>query len=125
DCDVVARVTPPSLEDVAQLRPGAIVIGFLSPAAATLEALERRGVTAFALESIPRISRAQAMDALSSQATLAGYKAALLAAEHSTRLLPMMTTAAGTIPPARALVLGAGVAGLQALATLRRIGARP
>jgi NAD(P) transhydrogenase subunit alpha len=121
-CDVVLRVTPPDAADVTRLRPDAIVIGFLSPAA---KALEQHGVTAFALESIPRISRAQAMDALSSQASLAGYKAALLAAEHSTRLLPMMTTAAGTIPPARALVLGAGVAGLQALATLRRIGARP
>jgi NAD(P) transhydrogenase subunit alpha len=126
DCDVVLCVTPPDLELVARLRPGATVIGFLSPATATatLDALQQRGVTAFALESIPRISRAQAMDALSSQATLAGYKAALLAAEHSTRLLPMMTTAAGTIPPARALVLGAGVAGLQALSTARRIGAR-
>lgn len=126
DCDVLLRVTPPDAGDAARLRPGAIVIGFLAPstATATLEALERSGVTAFALESIPRISRAQAMDALSSQATLAGYKAALLAAEYSTRLLPMMTTAAGTIPPARALVLGAGVAGLQALSTARRIGAR-
>ena len=81
-------------------------------------------MTAFALEAIPRISRAQAMDALSSQATLAGYKAVLVAAEHPTRLLPMMTTAAGTLPPARVLVLGAGVAGLQALATARRLGAR-
>ena len=81
-------------------------------------------MTAFALEAIPRISRAQAMDALSSQATLAGYEAVLVATEYTTRLLPMMTTAAGTLPPARVLVLGAGVAGLQALATARRLGAR-
>ncbi len=123
DCDVLLRVTPPDAGEAARLRPGTIVIGFLT-STATLEALQQSGVTAFALEAIPRISRAQAMDALSSQATLAGYKAALLAAEHSTRLLPMMTTAAGTIPPARVLVLGAGVAGLQALSTARRLGAR-
>jgi NAD(P) transhydrogenase subunit alpha len=89
-----------------------------------LEALSDAGVTAFAMESVPRISRAQSMDALSSQANVAGYKAALLGAQHSTRFYPMLTTAAGTIPPARVLVLGVGVAGLQALATARRLGAR-
>jgi NAD(P) transhydrogenase subunit alpha len=121
-CDVVVKVAPPSADEVSRLRPGAILIGFLGPQAA--EALRARGITAFALEAVPRISRAQAMDALSSQATIAGYKAVLVAAEHATRLLPMLTTAAGTIPPARVLVLGIGVAGLQALATARRLGAR-
>ena len=100
-----------------------MLIGFLD-AAETRAALAARGITAFAMEAIPRISRAQAVDALSSQSTLAGYKAVILAAEHATRLLPMMTTAAGTLPPARVLVLGAGVAGLQALATAHRLGAR-
>jgi NAD(P) transhydrogenase subunit alpha len=125
-CDVVLKVSPPTLEEIGRLNPGATLIGFLAPKTATElpGALEARGVTAFALESVPRISRAQTMDALSSQAALAGYKAVVLAAEHSTRLLPMMTTAAGTIPPARVLVLGAGVAGLQALATAHRLGAR-
>jgi NAD(P) transhydrogenase subunit alpha len=122
DCDVVVKVAPPSGGEVARLRPGAILIGFLDPQAT--EALRARGVIAFALEAVPRISRAQAMDALSSQATIAGYKAVLVAAEHATRMLPMLTTAAGTIPPARVLVLGIGVAGLQALATARRLGAR-
>jgi NAD(P) transhydrogenase subunit alpha len=121
-CDVVLKVAPPSAAEVSRLQPGAVLIGFLGPQAA--EALRARGVTAFALEAVPRISRAQAMDALSSQATIAGYKAVLVAAEHATRLLPMLTTAAGTIPPARVLVLGIGVAGLQALATARRLGAR-
>ncbi len=125
-CDVVVRIAPPSVEDVGRLREGAVLIGLLDPRGRpdTISALEARGVTAFAMESIPRISRAQSMDALSSQATLAGYKAVLVAADHATRLLPMMTTAAGTLPPARVLVLGAGVAGLQALATARRLGAR-
>jgi NAD(P) transhydrogenase subunit alpha len=124
--DVVVRITPPSDEDVDDLRADAVLIGFLAPHEqdGAIEALRSRGVTAFAMESIPRISRAQSMDALSSQATLAGYKAVFVAAEHATRLLPMMTTAAGTLAPARVLVLGAGVAGLQALATAHRLGAR-
>jgi NAD(P) transhydrogenase subunit alpha len=125
-CDVVVRITPPAADEIGRLREGSVLIGFLAPHGndEAFAALEARGVTAFAMESIPRISRAQSMDALSSQATLAGYKAVLVAADHATRLLPMMTTAAGTLPPARVLVLGAGVAGLQALATARRLGAR-
>ena len=121
DCDVVVKVTPPTPAEVDRLRDDAILVGFL---AARQRLLAARGITAFAMEAIPRISRAQGMDALSSQAAIAGYKAVLVAAEHSTRMLPMMTTAAGTLPPARVLVLGAGVAGLQALATARRLGAR-
>ena len=119
---MVLKVAPPTPAEIDRLRDGAVLIGFLGSQRAS--ALAARGVTAFALEAIPRISRAQSMDALSSQATIAGYKAVLVAAEHATRLLPMMTTAAGTLPPARVLVLGAGVAGLQALATARRLGAR-
>ena len=123
ECDVVVKVAPPTPAEIGLLRQGAVLIGFLD-AAETRAALATRGITAFAMEAIPRISRAQAVDALSSQSTLAGYKAVILAAEHATRLLPMMTTAAGTLPPARVLVLGAGVAGLQALATAHRLGAR-
>jgi NAD(P) transhydrogenase subunit alpha len=124
--DVVVKVAPPSSEEIRRLRRGGVLVGFLAPRTQpeTLEALSEAGVTAFAMESIPRISRAQSMDALSSQANVAGYKAALLGAQHSTRFYPMLTTAAGTIPPARVLVLGVGVAGLQALATARRLGAR-
>jgi NAD(P) transhydrogenase subunit alpha len=124
--DVVVKVAPPSGEEIRLLGRGAVLVGFLAPRTQpeTLDALSEAGVTAFAMESIPRISRAQSMDALSSQANVAGYKAALLGAQHSTRFYPMLTTAAGTIPPARVLVLGVGVAGLQALATARRLGAR-
>jgi NAD(P) transhydrogenase subunit alpha len=111
--------------DAALLSSGTILIGFLDPLADRpgVEALEARGVIAFAMESIPRITRAQPMDALSSQATVGGYKAALLAAEHLPRFFPMLMTAAGTVPPAKVLVIGAGVAGLQAIATARRLGA--
>jgi NAD(P) transhydrogenase subunit alpha len=125
-CDVVVKVAPPTLKEIQRLREGSVLIGFLAPRSSPerLEALASRGVTAFAMESIPRISRAQTMDALSSQSALAGCKAVILAADRATRLLPMMTTAAGTIPPARVLVMGAGVAGLQALATAHRLGAR-
>jgi NAD(P) transhydrogenase subunit alpha len=122
-CDVVVKVAPPTPAEVGRLRQGAVLIGFLD-APETRAALAARDITAFAMEAIPRISRAQPMDALSSQSTLAGYKAVIVAAEQATRLLPMMTTAAGTIPPAKVLVLGAGVAGLQALATAHRLGAR-
>lgn len=124
--DVVVKVGPPSPEEIARLRPGSSFIGFLAPLTSpeTVAALKEAGVTAFAMESIPRISRAQSMDALSSQANVAGYKAVLLAASTSTRFFPMLTTAAGTVKPARALVLGVGVAGLQALATAKRLGAR-
>ena len=123
--DAVVKVRKPSAEEVAKLRSGQVLIGFLEPLSdpAGLEALAARGVTAFALESVPRITRAQAMDALSSQATVGGYKAALLAAENLPRFFPMLMTAAGTVPPAKVLVIGAGVAGLQAIATVRRLGA--
>lgn len=124
--DVVAKVNPPSADEVGKLRPGAVLIGFLAPLTnpETATALRSAGVTAFAMESVPRISRAQSMDALSSQANVSGYKAVLLAADRSTRFFPMLTTAAGTVKPATVLVLGVGVAGLQALATAKRLGAR-
>ena len=124
--DVVVKVAPPSTEEIGRLRSGTTLIGFLAPRTApeSLTALKAAGVVAFAMESIPRISRAQSMDALSSQGNVAGYKAVLLAAERSTRFFPMLTTAAGTVKPAQALVLGVGVAGLQALATAKRLGAR-
>lgn len=122
---VVVKIAPPSPAEIAQLKPSSVLIGMLAPLTqpATIEALAKRNVTALALESIPRISRAQAMDALSSQATVAGYSAALEAAHLSGRFFPMLMTAAGTVPPAQVLVLGAGVAGLQAIATARRLGA--
>jgi NAD(P) transhydrogenase subunit alpha len=125
EAEVVAKVAPPTTEEVARLRSGQVLIAFLQPLTDTegVERLGRAGVHAFALESIPRITRAQSMDALSSQATVAGYKAALIAADRLPRFLPMLMTAAGTIPPAKVLVLGAGVAGLQAVATARRLGA--
>src|SRR5437763_17073567 len=124
--DVVVRVAVPSDDEVAKLSNGQILIGFLAPLTKPelKDKLKAAGVQALAMESIPRISRAQSMDALSSQANVGGYKAALLGAEHSTRFYPMLMTAAGTIPPAKVLVLGAGVAGLQALATARRLGAQ-
>ncbi len=123
--DAVAKVRKPAADELNRLRAGQILIGFLEPLGdpAGVEALGARGVTAFALESVPRITRAQPMDALSSQATVGGYKAALLAAEHLPRFFPMLMTAAGTVPPAKVLVIGAGVAGLQAIATARRLGA--
>jgi NAD(P) transhydrogenase subunit alpha len=123
--ELVARVAPPSAEEVAALAPGTVLLGFLAPLSQPegIERLRERGVVAFALESLPRITRAQPMDALSSQATVAGYKAVLLAADRIPKLFPLLMTAAGTIAPARILVLGAGVAGLQAVATARRLGA--
>jgi NAD(P) transhydrogenase subunit alpha len=125
-CDVVVKVAPPTAEEIGRLRSGASYIGFLAPLTSpeTVEALRGAGVSGFAMEAVPRISRAQSMDALSSQANVAGYKAVLLAAERSTRFFPMLTTAAGTVKPAQALILGVGVAGLQALATAKRLGAR-
>jgi H+-translocating NAD(P) transhydrogenase subunit alpha len=124
--DVVVKVAPPTADEVSRLRSGQTLIGFLAPRNAenSIAALKQVGVQAFALEAIPRISRAQVMDALSSQANVAGYKAVLLAASESTRFFPMLTTAAGTVKPATVLVLGVGVAGLQALATAKRLGAR-
>ena len=124
--DVVVKVAPPTAEEVGKLRSGQTLIGFLAPRNADnqIEALTKAGVQAFALEAVPRISRAQVMDALSSQANVAGYKAVLVAASESTRFFPMLTTAAGTVKPATVLVLGVGVAGLQALATAKRLGAK-
>ena len=124
--DVVVKVAPPTAEEVAGLGSSSILLGFLNPLGnpAGVRLLAESGATAFAVEAIPRISRAQAMDALSSQANVAGYKSVLLAADHSPRFFPMLMTAAGTIPPAKVLVLGAGVAGLQALATAKRLGAK-
>ncbi|MCX5043631.1 Re/Si-specific NAD(P)(+) transhydrogenase subunit alpha [Aldersonia sp. NBC_00410] len=125
--DVVVKVAPPTQEETARLSGGQTLIGFLAPrnADTKIGALKSAGVQAFAVEAIPRISRAQVMDALSSQANVAGYKAVLLAASESTRFFPMLTTAAGTVKPATVLVLGVGVAGLQALATAKRLGGRP
>jgi NAD(P) transhydrogenase subunit alpha len=125
EAELVAKVRKPSADEVAKLRDEQLLIGFLDPLADRegVEALAARGAVAFAMESIPRITRAQPMDALSSQATVGGYKAALLAAEHLPRFFPMLMTAAGTVPPAKVLVIGAGVAGLQAIATARRLGA--
>jgi len=124
--DVVVKVAPPTAAEVGRLRSGQALIGFLAPRNAdnAIGALKSAGVAAYALEAIPRISRAQAMDALSSQANVSGYKAVLVAAWESTRFFPMLTTAAGTVKPATVLVLGVGVAGLQALATAKRLGAR-
>ncbi len=123
--EVVAKVAAPTGPEVGRLAHDAVLIGFLGPLTNRdgIHALATAGVTAFAMESVPRISRAQSMDALSSQATVAGYQAVLLAAAHMGRFFPMLMTAAGTIPPAQVLVLGAGVAGLQAIATARRLGA--
>ena len=124
--DVVVKVAPPTPEEVGKLGSGSVLVGFLAPLTSpqTTAALVGAKTTAFAMESIPRISRAQAMDALSSQSNVAGYRAALLGAERMGRFYPMLMTAAGTIPPAKVLVLGAGVAGLQALATAKRLGAQ-
>jgi len=123
--DVVLTVQPLTLEQIAQLRSSAVVVGFMQPyaRAAEVRALRERGVTSFAMELVPRISRAQSMDALSSQASIAGYKAVLIAASQLQKFLPMLTTAAGTIRPAQVLIIGAGVAGLQAIATAKRLGA--
>ena len=121
----IVRVAKPSPEESEALAPGTMLIGFLQPLTEPegIARLREQGVDAFAMESIPRITRAQAMDALSSQATVSGYKAVLLAADRVPKLFPMLMTAAGTIAPVRALVIGAGVAGLQAIATARRLGA--
>ena len=123
--DVLLCVNRPADEDINRLRSGAVVIGFLRPLDEPDEMvpLVERGVTAFAMELIPRSTRAQSMDALSSMATIVGYKAVLLAADQLPRMFPLLMTAAGTIAPAKVLVLGAGVAGLQAIATARRLGA--
>ena len=123
--DIMLTVQPLSLEQIGQLRVGAVVVGFMQPHArqAEIAALRERRITSFAMELVPRISRAQSMDALSSQASIAGYKAVLIGANHLQKFLPMLTTAAGTIRPSLVLVIGAGVAGLQAIATAKRLGA--
>src|SRR6202165_1768558 len=123
--DAVIKVQPPTLDEVARLRAGAVLISSLQPAtnADVITALAQQKVSAFSLDLVPRISRAQSMDALSSQAGIAGYKAVLLAANHLPKFFPLLMTAAGTVAPARVLVMGAGVAGLQAIATSRRLGA--
>jgi NAD(P) transhydrogenase subunit alpha len=125
DAELVVKVAKPTDEEVARLRQGAVLIAFLQPLTNhdLVRELARRGVTALSMDAIPRITRAQPMDALSSQATVAGYKAVLLAAVALPKFFPMLTTAAGTIAPAKAFVIGAGVAGLQAIATARRLGA--
>lgn len=125
DADVVLSVQPLTAQQMSTLKKGAITISFLSPVTAvdSIESAASAGVTAFSLELVPRISRAQSMDALTSQALCAGYRAAVVGAELSPRFFPMLMTAAGTVTPAQVLVLGAGVAGLQAIATARRLGA--
>lgn len=125
NADVILKVEPPLPDEIRHFKKNAILVSFLYPDRnpETVAALCERGITSFALERLPRISRAQNMDALSSQATVAGYKAALLAANHHQRFFPMLTSAAGTIRPTQVLVIGAGVAGLQAIATAQRLGA--
>ena len=126
EADLLLKVQPPSEEEIGRLREGAVVVGMMLPHKypERVAQLRDRRITAFAMELVPRISRAQSMDVLSSQAAVAGYKAALMAAERSGRFFPMLTTAAGTIRPAKVLVIGAGVAGLQAIATAKRLGAQ-
>ncbi|BAZ92490.1 NAD(P) transhydrogenase subunit alpha [Thiohalobacter sp. COW1] len=123
--DVVLKVQPPTEDEIKQMAEGSIVVGFMSPYRFPdrVKLMRDRKITSFAMELIPRISRAQSMDALSSQAAVAGYKAAIMAADRTGRFFPMLTTAAGTIRPAKVLVIGAGVAGLQAIATAKRLGA--
>ena len=125
DADVILSVQPLTPNQAANLKKGAVTISFLSPTTAVenIDALAKAGATSFSMELVPRISRAQSMDALTSQALCAGYKAALMGAELSPRFFPLLMTAAGTVTPAQVLVLGAGVAGLQAIATARRLGA--
>src|SRR5579864_3575358 len=123
--DVLLTVQPLGAAQIGKLKSTAVLIGFMQPhaRAAEVRALKERGITSFAMELVPRISRAQSMDALSSQAAIAGYKAVLIAANELQKFLPMLTTAAGTIRPSQVLIIGAGVAGLQAIATARRLGA--
>ncbi len=123
--DVVVKVAPPSSEEAGRLKSSSVLIGFLAPLTngSGVSAIAASGATSFAMEAVPRISRAQSMDALSSQANISGYRAALIGAQELGRFYPMLMTAAGTIRPATVLVLGAGVAGLQAIATARRLGA--
>ncbi|MBX2992792.1 MAG: Re/Si-specific NAD(P)(+) transhydrogenase subunit alpha [Bacteroidetes bacterium] len=126
EADMLLKVQPPTAEEAAAMKEGASTIGFLAPASnpKAIRALAKRNVTAFSMEYVPRITRAQSMDALSSMATIAGYKAVLLAADNIGKMFPLLMTAAGTVPPATVMILGAGVAGLQAIATARRLGAK-
>src|SRR5688500_4157271 len=126
DADIVLCVQPPSAAAIGSMKPGAALVGILQPQADTArgDAIRARGIVAFPLERLPRTTRAQAMDVLSSQAGMAGYKAVLLAAQLAPRFFPMLTTAAGTIRPSKVLIVGAGVAGLQAIATAKRLGAQ-
>jgi NAD(P) transhydrogenase subunit alpha len=126
DADLVLCVQPPPAATIARMKPGAVLVGSLQPQAdpTRAEALQSRGIVAFPLERLPRTTRAQAMDVLSSQAGMAGYKAVLIAAQLAPRFFPMLTTAAGTIRPSKVLIVGAGVAGLQAVATAKRLGAQ-
>ena len=126
DADIVVCVQPPVNAAIATLKPGTVLVGSLQPQAdaARAAAIRERGIIAFPLEKLPRTTRAQAMDVLSSQAGMAGYKAVLIAAQLAPRFFPMLTTAAGTIRPSKVLIVGAGVAGLQAIATARRLGAQ-
>ena len=126
DADIVLKVAPPSSEEIEMLASGQVVAGFMRPLdePETAQALAEAGVTALSMELVPRISRAQKMDALSAMGSLGGYRAAVVAAERLPKFFPLLTTAAGTIRPATVLVLGAGVAGLQAIATAKRLGAR-
>ncbi|MFN4259132.1 MAG: Re/Si-specific NAD(P)(+) transhydrogenase subunit alpha [Gemmataceae bacterium] len=123
--DIVLKVQPPTVDEIQVVKDGATLIGFLHPYTnrTGMEALARRGLTAFAMELMPRITRAQPMDALSAMSTISGYKAVLLAANRLPKLFPLLMTAAGTIRPARVFIIGAGVAGLQAIGTARRLGA--
>src|SRR5438445_8813011 len=124
--DVLLKVQPPSLDEIAKLKPGSVYIGYLQPhlAPERIKALRDAKVTSFAMELLPRTTRAQAMDVLSSQANIAGYKAVLIAAEASPKFFPMLNTATSTVRPSKVLIVGAGVAGLQAIATARRLGAQ-
>jgi len=126
EADVVFKVQPPNTEEVNMMKDGAIYMGYLAPLSNhdILKAMNEKKITSFATEFIPRISRAQSMDTLSSMATLAGYKAVLIAANHLGKIFPLLMTAAGSIPPANTFILGAGVAGLQAIATAKRLGSR-
>lgn len=124
--DVILKVQPPQIQEVEMMNTGSIYLGFLAPIAnlKVVEMMHEKKITCFAMEFIPRIARSQSMDALSSMASIAGYRAVLIAAQTLGKYFPLMMTAAGTIPPARVLVIGAGVAGLQAIATARRLGAK-
>ena len=126
DCDILFTVAPPNDQDIKLLKESAIVIGFMNPFdnADLIKQMAKQNLISFSVELIPRISRAQSMDALSSQASIAGYKAVVLAANHSNKFFPMLTTAAGTVRPSQILVIGAGVAGLQAIATAKRLGSK-